>query len=196
MLQFKYLRCAAYIVALLQIVIVFNYNNGYNYFSINFKNDITYSEFFSESLFIDIKADLKYDGEGVAALGYHPCVLMYNGFSTIDGYNNAYPLKYALAFREIIAPQLELNAEDKKYYDSWAGRMYLYNDEVSHGPTRARVNAPVTLHINVEAFRKLGGIYILSRAEIGNAENLGLRYLRSYSNPHSIYEIFVYMVAL
>ena len=121
---------------------------------------------------------------------------MYNGFSTIDGYNNAYPLKYALAFREVIAPQLELNAGHKKYYDSWAGRMYLYNNEVGYGPTRDRVNTPVTLHIDVEAFRGLGGTYIFSRAEIGNAEDLRLTYMRKYSNDHSIYEIFVYKVAL
>jgi len=153
---------------------------------------LTYSEFYSESLFHEIKKGINYNGEGVAALGYHPSVLTYNGFSTIDGYNNAYPLKYALAFREIIAPQLEFNADHKKYYDSWAGRMYLYNNEVHYGPTRSRVAAPVTLRINMEAFRRLGGTYILSRAEIGNAEELGLKYIRKFSNNRSIYEIFVY----
>jgi len=74
--------------------------------------------------------------------------------------------------------------------------MYLYNNEVGYGPTRDRVNTPVTLHIDVEAFRGLGGTYIFSRAEIGNAEDLRLTYMRKYSNDHSIYEIFVYKVAL
>jgi len=215
--KFKYM---AYIIPCLQIFVIlivfishtrfFNNNdeniylyNKYNNFTYNFKkllkqmfntpyDEITYAEFFSESFFHHIKTDLQYSGEGVAALGYHPGVLMYNGFSTIDGYNNAYPLRYALAFREVIAPQLALNAGHKKYYDSWAGRMYLYNDEVNEAPTRARVGTSVTLHINVEAFRKLGGRYILSRAEIGNAEELRLRYIRKYSNSNAIYEIFVY----
>jgi len=179
--------------------------NQYNHFTYNFRkllrqifnisdNEITYNEFFAESFFHDIKVDLQYNGEGVAALGYHPGVLMYNGFATLDGYNNAYPLRYALAFREIIAPQLALNAWHKQYYDSWAGRMYLFNNEVSEIPTRDRVSTPVILHINVEAFRKLGGRYILSRAEIGNAEELRLRYMRKYSSANAIYEIFVYGV--
>jgi len=219
-LQCKKIRYLAYVIACVQIFVVlfvfishtqfFNNNdeniyiyNQYNNFTYNFKkllrqtfnipdDEITYTEFFAEALFHDIKTDLKYKGEGVAALGYHPGVLMYNGFSTIDGYNNAYPLRYALAFREIIEPQLALNAGHKKYYDSWAGRMYLYNNEVSETPARTSVNTPVTLHINVEAFRKLGGRYILSRAEIGNAEELRLRHLRHYSNNNAIYEIFVY----
>jgi hypothetical protein len=121
---------------------------------------------------------------------------MYNGFSTVDGYNNAYPLQYTFAFREIIAPQLELNAGHKKYYDSWAGRMYLFNNDISEYPTRVRAAAPVALHINVEAFSKLGGTYILSRAEIGNAEELRLKYMRKYSSHNSVYEIFVYKIVL
>jgi len=219
-LQCKRVKYLAYVIAYVQIFVIlfvfmdhtrfFNNNdenvyffNQYNNFTYNFRkllrqafnipdNGISYTEFFAESFFHDIQVDLKYQGEGVAAFGYHPGVLMYNGFSTIDGYNNAYPLRYALAFREIIAPQLALNAVHKEYYDTWAGRMYLFNDEVSEMPSRARVNTPVTLHINVEAFRKLGGRYILSRARIGNAEDLGLQHIRHYSNDNSIYEIFVY----
>ena len=220
LLQFRRIRYLAYIIPCVQIFVIlllfishtrfFNNNdeniyiyNQYNHFTYNFKkllrqtfnipyDEISYAEFFAESFFHDIKADLQYQGEGVAAFGYHPGVLMYNGFSAIDGYNNAYPLRYALAFREIIEPQLALNAGHKKYYDSWAGRMYLYNDEVSETPVRAGVKTPVTLHINVEAFRKLGGRYILSRAEIGNAEALRLRHIRHYSRNNAIYEIFVY----
>jgi hypothetical protein len=220
LLQCKKIKYLAYVIACAQIFVIlfgfmshthfFNNNdeniymyNQYNDFTYNFRkllrqafnipdDGISYAEFFSEALFHEIKADLHYKGEGVAALGYHPGVLMYNGFSTIDGYNNAYPLRYALAFREIIEPQLALNAWHKTYYDSWAGRMYLYNDELSETPARSRVHTPVTLHINVEAFRNLGGRYILSRAEIGNAEELGLRHIRHYSNNKALYEIFAY----
>ena len=222
LLRCSRVRYLAYVIAYLQIFVIlfifinhtrfFNNNdeniymyNQYNHFTYNFRkllrqafnmpdDEISYKEFYAEELFRDIKADLQYKGEGVAALGYHPGVLMYNGFSTIDGYNNAYPLRHALAFREIIAPQLALNPVHKTYYDTWAGRMYLFNDEVNETPARARVATPVTLHINVEAFRKLGGRYILSRAEIGNAGDLGLQYVRSYSSHKAIYEIFVYRV--
>jgi hypothetical protein len=58
------MRYSAYIIAFLQILIVLFSDNIYNYFNINFRNigreGIAYNEFFSESLFSDIKADLKY----------------------------------------------------------------------------------------------------------------------------------------
>jgi len=56
-------------------------------------NLISYQDFFSKELFDTIKKDISYSEERVAAFGYHPSVLMYNGFNCIDGYNNSYPLK-------------------------------------------------------------------------------------------------------
>jgi len=125
----KKFRVITSLIACAQIAAVLSFSGiyGYSYLNLN-RNELlqngpsnhcmTFREFYSENLFDEIKADLKYNGEGVAALGYHPGVLIYNGFSTIDGYNNFYPLKRALEFREIIEPQLNRNAKHKEYYDS------------------------------------------------------------------------------
>ena len=74
-----------------------------------FNSFISYKEFFAKDLFEKIKNDISYFGEMVVAFGYHPSVLMYNGFTCIDGYNNAYPLSYMRKFRTLIAPELEIN---------------------------------------------------------------------------------------
>jgi hypothetical protein len=156
-------------------------------------NNFSYKEFFSEDLFGAIKEDIGYNNEMVAAFGYHPSVLMYNGFNCIDGYNNLYPLDYMLKFRTLIAPEFETNITDRDYYDSWGGRMYLYNANLTTVPTRNKNVAPVELHIDANIFRDVfNGKYILSRAEISNANELGLSFVKRYENKNSLYTIHLY----
>jgi hypothetical protein len=198
----KWLKGLVYLIACLQVFVILTYPGHYNisYFNLNHRNVVqhdgmlTFNEFFAELLFQRIKDDLDYNGEGVAALGFHPSVLMYNGFSCLDGYISSYPLKRMLEFREIIAPQLDRNPSHEAYYDNWGGRMYLFNDEISHIPTRSKFEGSVDLYINMEAFRNLGGVYILSRAVIGNADELGLEFLNRYCSDESIYDILVYKI--
>jgi hypothetical protein len=158
-----------------------------------FGDFISYKEFFAQELFHVIKEDIAYTDERVVALGYHPSVLMYNGFNCIDGYNNAYPLQYMQRFRALIAPEFETNIKDRDYYDSWGGRMYLYNSVLSYRPVRDKNTSPVELHIDMNVFTKdFHGAYILSRAEISNAHELGLLFIKRYDSEDSIYTIYLY----
>jgi hypothetical protein len=160
-----------------------------------FNDFISYREFFSEELFAEIKKDIAYSDEKVVAFGYHPSVLMYNGFNCIDGYNNAYPLSYMQKFRTLIAPELEINRTARDYYDSWGGRMYLYNSELSDEPTRDKNTSPVKLNIDMNVFKnEFKGTYILSRTEITNAEVLGICLVRRYYKVESIYTIYLYKI--
>jgi hypothetical protein len=150
-------------------------------------------EFYSEDLFTTIKDDIDYTDEKVVAFGYHPAVLMYNGFNCIDGYNNAYPLSYMQKFRTLIAPELEINKEAREYYDNWGGRMYLYNSELSYEPTRNKDTLPTKLNIDMNVFwNDFDGRYILSRAEISNAGTLGLDFVNRYFDEESIYTVYLY----
>jgi len=159
----------------------------------NFDSFISYKEFFAKDLFEKIKNDISYSDEKVVAFGYHPSVLMYNRFNCIDGYNNAYPLSYMRRFRTLIAPELEINQRDREYYDSWGGRMYLYNSEFNFEPTRNKNIPPVKLNINIEVFKKdFEGRYILSRAEISNSDDLKLELIKRYYDEESIYTIYLY----
>ncbi|MDR1753706.1 MAG: DUF6044 family protein [Eubacterium sp.] len=200
-LKIKKIRFLAYTFAILQIAVILTSPVLYNYAALNLNHDkmvrqddmLTYNEFFAEDLFEKIKSDLNYNGEGVAAVGYHPSVLMYNGFSCVDGYISSFPLSRAIEFREIIEPQLNYNESTRLYYDQWAARMYLYCDEAPYEPTRKRITSPVTIRINTEAFKKLDGVYILSRGEIENAKELGLNFINSYTDRSYIYDIFIYL---
>lgn len=150
-------------------------------------------DFFSEALFDGIKADIGYDGEWVAAYGYHPSVLDYNGFHTLDGYASVHSMEYQLKFREIIAPALDRYEQWREYYDGWGGRMYLYG-ELPFYPWTDKEAAPSPLYINTDAFQKLGGKYILSRAEISNADELGISFVNDYEREDSFYHIYLYRV--
>lgn len=163
----------------------------------DYEKFISYREFFSEQLFNKIKEDIAYRNEKVVAFGYHPSVLMYNGFNCIDGYNNAYPLSYMKKFRTLIAPELATNEQAQKYYDSWGGRMYLYNtgpnDGLNFNPTRKKDIPPATLNIDMNVFKNdFGGKYILSRAEFSNSSELGLKLIGTYDDEESIYRIYLY----
>ena len=62
----------------------------------------------------------------VASTGIHPAITQYNGFYTLDTYNNFYPLSYKHEFRKIIAKELDKSPTLKSYYDQWGGRVYLF----------------------------------------------------------------------
>ena len=154
---------------------------------------ISYKEFFSEELFNEIKKDINYDGEGVAAYGYHPSVLLFNNFNTVDGYFSVHSMDWQNQFREIIKPELDRDESNRLYYDSWGGKMYLFGP-LSYLPTKEKNIEPTKLYIDVDAYRKYGGQYILSRAAVSNADDLGLIFVKDYDLSDSIYHIYLYRV--
>ena len=154
---------------------------------------VSYKEFFAKDFFEEIKKDIAYTDERVVAFGFHPSVLMYNGFSCIDGYNNSYPLSYMQLFRTLIAPELQINGQSREYYDMWGGRMYLYNEAIDVQPTHRKNNSPVDLNIDMNVFKRdFNGQYVISNVEISNSEKLGLMLVNRYSCENSIYEIYLY----
>lgn len=156
-------------------------------------SSICMKDFFSEDLFEEIKSDINYQDERVVAYGYHPSVLIYNGFNTLDGYVSVHSMEYQLKFREVIAPALDRYEDYAAYYDGWGGRMYLYG-ELSFEPTREKNVPPTPLYIDAGALKGLDGKYILSRARISNAEEVGLTFVKDYDREDSLYHIFLYEV--
>ncbi|WP_010262462.1 DUF6044 family protein [Treponema primitia] len=156
---------------------------------------ISYNEFFSPYLFNRIKEDIAYTDEKVVAYGYHTGVLVYNGFNCIDGYVAAYPLNYFIKFSLLIKPELEQNKKINDYFMKAPRRLYLYGSELSFEITRKKDSPPAELHIDMDIFKNVfDGKYILSRAEISNAGELGLNLLNIYYDDKSIYTIYLYGV--
>ncbi|MDO4197505.1 MAG: DUF6044 family protein [Erysipelotrichaceae bacterium] len=152
-------------------------------------DNLSVTYFFSEDQFTELKEDINYQGEGVAAYGFHPSVLLYNGFTTLDGYLTIHSMEQQENFREIIAPALEEYSKYESYYDNWGGRMYLYG-ELDYDPSLEKDVEAADLYIDTEAFKKYGGTYIISRAEIANAEDIDLTYVNDYDGD--FYHLYLY----
>ncbi len=197
-------RWLPYVISLCAIAAVLGENTTYNLIKINYNTiranyegqcqsaDLSYNEFYSETLFDKIKRDINYDGEWSAAFGMHPAVLSYNQISTLDGYHSWYTLDYKHRFRSIIAPELDNSERMKGYFDDWGGRAYIFSEEVSYQPVRDLGADSVQIRIDTEAFKIMKGRYIFSRVEISNAEDLFLGLKGIYTDKNSPYTIYVY----
>ena len=160
------------------------------------EDSLTYREFYSESLFSEVKDAIGYEGEWCAAYGFHPATLEYNGIRTIDGYLGFYSQDYKDAFREIIAPALDKQPPTKAYYDDWGARCYLYsgNHSTIVEAVRNYPHPEDTADLNTDAMRALDCKYIFSRPQITNAGDLGLTLLGHWTNDASPYDVYVYAI--
>jgi hypothetical protein len=131
----------------------------------------------------------------VASLGIHPSISIYNGFYALDGYSTDYDLAYKKEFRKIIEPELNKNPALKQYFDTYGLRAYLFSSELGKYPlyTKWRKTTGIEhLDINLDAFRELGGEYILSAVEIIEAADCGLELLHVFDADASAWRIYLY----
>ncbi|WP_100010289.1 DUF6044 family protein [Lentibacillus sediminis] len=191
----KFGKLLAAVLLLTQSWILFDLNEESKYGRLDTP---TFAEFYSEDLFQQIE---EYIGEDqsdyqVGSIGMHPTIAQFNGFHTLDTYNNSFPLEYKHAFREVIEGELEKNPTLESYYDTWGGRLYMY--VASHGKDymftkdREEEGAIENLDIDTEALRDLGGDYILSAVPIENAEELGMELEETFENGESPWKIRLY----
>jgi hypothetical protein len=158
----------------------------------------TVKEFYAEELFDDIKAYIGMPVEEyrVASIGIHPAISQYNGFYTLDTYNNFYPLTYKYQFRQIIENELAKNKKIRTYFDEWGGRCYLFTDELGkHYMFSKRSKKKIeNLKINTEPFKKLGGQYIFSAIPIVNAKENKLKLEETFDSKTARWRIYLYRV--
>ncbi|MDY7044692.1 DUF6044 family protein [Virgibacillus sp. M23] len=195
----KHLRFGRFIAVFLIIaqcgLVLFPLNEESKYNSIGTP---TFKEFYSEELFTEIQLYIGKNLEDyrVVSIGMHPTIAQYNGFYTLDTYNNSFPLGYKQAFRRIIADELEKNPVLENYFDTWGGRLYMYVAE--HGEnylyTKNRNDLIEDLDINTKALKDLGGEYILAAVPINNAEELHLTLEKTFEHPNAAWKIWLYHV--
>lgn len=172
------------------------HNRAYEYFHGTEVDGLDYGQFYAQELFRQIKADIDYHGEWSVAYGMHPAVLEYNGIATLDGYLGFYPQQYKEDFRRVIAPALERVEATRIYYDDWGARAYLYSgtDLSIVNPTKTVYATDYDIYIDAEAFRALGGEYIFSRIELGNADENTLILQGSYAAQDGSCTVYVYRI--
>ncbi|GAB2597191.1 DUF6044 family protein [Spirosoma areae] len=159
----------------------------------------SFRAFFAEKQFAQIR-DYIHEPQAdyrVICLGMHPAVAQFNGFYTLDSYQNNYPLLYKHAFRKIIETELAKGSDRMRvYYDAYACRAYLYTAELGmsylFGKTQKR--AVNHLQINTNALASLGGEYIISAVPIRNAAENKLRLEKIFDEPESYWRVWLYRV--
>jgi hypothetical protein len=157
--------------------------------------ELSYAQFYSPDLFDEIADYINTppDGYRVASVGMHPAIALYNGFYTLDSYQNNYPLAYKQQFRGLIAQELDKSEAWRNYYDNWGNRAYLFSAELDNAMYTKYDDATIyDFSLDTALFKEMGGRYILSAVAIDNHDAIGLDYLRTFERDDSPWRIFLY----
>ncbi|EKN69444.1 hypothetical protein BABA_10301 [Neobacillus bataviensis LMG 21833] len=161
-----------------------------------YKDKPTVKEFFAEDLFHEIKEHIALPQEDyrIASIGLHPAVAQYNGFYTIDTYNNFYPLSYKHQFRKIIERELAKNKTIRNYFDKWGGRCYIFTAQLGKRYMLKKDSKRhlKNLELNTEVFKEMGGRYIFSAIPIDNAEQNQLMLDKVFISKTAAWKIYLY----
>ncbi len=134
----------------------------------------------------------------VVSIGIDPSVAQFNGFYTLDSYQNNYPLSYKHEFRRIIEKELDKDADLKKYFDSWGSRCYLFSSELRNNcdwQCFKKSNVIIqNLDIDTEILKEMGCEYILSAVPVENHNKINLDFLQKFTNDNSIWNIYLYKI--
>ena len=155
-------------------------------------------EFYDVELFSEIKEHigLPQDEYRVASIGLHPAIAQYNGFYTLDSYNNFYPLTYKYQFRKIIEKELAKNKKIRTYFDEWGGRCYLFTDELGkhYMFKKSSKKKLKTIQLQTGVFKEMGGRYIFSAVPILNEDENKLVLEKEFTTKKSVWKIYLYRV--
>lgn len=158
----------------------------------------SFKQFYAVDLFKQINEyiGLPQSSYRVGSIGLHPAIAQYNGFYTLDTYNNYYPLAYKHQFRTIIAKELDKSRKLRKYFDTWGNRCYLFVSELGKKYDYEKDSTKQIHHLelNMDVFEAMGGRYIFSAVPILNANEDQLVLLSSFDDPNSAWKIYVYEV--
>ncbi len=168
--------------------------------------DPSFRAFFASELFDEIKQRMVFSESSYAviSLGLDPAVAAYNGLRTLDGYLATYPLRYKREFRQIIAAELERSPRYREYFDDWGSRFFLTAQSLERpygSPYLLRqvVDAQQTrvadLRMDTEAFRALGGRFLISAVPVDNAAELGLALVSVHENTDAAWQLHLYRLS-
>jgi hypothetical protein len=164
------------------------------------ENLITFRSFYSEKLFDGIENYIGYPKKDfrVVSIGMHPSIAQYNGFYTLDSYQNNYPLSYKTEFRKIIKEELDKSKRLKDYFDNWGSRSYIFSAELREScylVCKKDSNVAITnISLNTDKLREMGARYIFSAVPILNAAQLNLKREKVFENSTSSWQIYLYKI--
>jgi hypothetical protein len=163
----------------------------------------TFKEYMAPDQFKEIKKTIGEDPKNyrVACIGMNPAILQYNGFYTLDGLQSIYDLNYKNQFRKIFANELEKNKEIKEYFDGWGNRCYIFSAVLGKewiSTHSIELTSPLEIELDAEAFKKMGGKYIITPFECNFMMNGGpndrIALIKSFQKDHSIRHLYLYEI--
>jgi hypothetical protein len=178
-----------------QIVLLFLFNEEIVYRHLN---SPSFRQFYAVEQFreIDHYIGLPKDTYRLISIGLHPAIAQYNGFYTLDSYNNFYSLTYKHQFREIIASELDKNQKLRTYFDTWGGRCYIFVAELGKKFDFRKTSKQqiCDLQLNMKSFTSLGGRFVLSSLPIRHpaANHLILRQI--FLHADSAWKVYLYEI--
>ena len=96
-----------------------------------------------------------------------------------------------MQFRKLIAPELEIDPDNRDYFDSWGGRAYVFSPDCESKKYYSIAADEAEMLIDPAVFKEMGGKYVFSAVKIRNAKELGLYETGVYGGG-SEYTIYVY----
>jgi hypothetical protein len=178
-------------ILLAQILLLFAFNEEI----INHRKP-TVKEFYATEQFTAIKTFIgrPVSDYRIVSIGIHPAISQYNGFYTLDTYNNFYPLTYKHQFRTIIEKELKKNKKIKRYFDEWGGRCYIFTAQIGKH-YMIKKNSSKTLkklELQPSKLKELGGEYVFSALPIKNASENKLQLVKIFQSESSAWTIYLY----
>ncbi|MGH1338223.1 MAG: DUF6044 family protein [Aureispira sp.] len=155
--------------------------------------------YYSPDLFEEVQQHINQPKENykVVSVGMHPAVALYNGFHTLDSYQNIYPLRHKKQFRKFIAKELDKNETLQTYFDDWGHRCYIFSDTLKktcYLECHKNVGiGPVDVDLNVEELRKNNVQYIFSAVALQN-KVIPLVLDKVFENDKSRWKIYLYKI--
>jgi hypothetical protein len=167
------------------------------------RNEPGFRSFFGAQQFAEVRAQIGDEAERVriASVGLYPCIALANGLRTLDGYFPEYPLQYKHRFREVIVGELQRSGDLERYFDDWGSRCYAFSAELGRSYLNTRDDEERgagrrigRLDYNWDAFRALGGRYLLSAVPIDDDAGGRLRLVREFRHEESAWLLRLYSV--
>ena len=191
----KYAYFSGIIICLLQLFFVMG-----NHELLKNRKSPSYKAFFAVSQFDEVKQFVSrfdnLDSIKFINLGLHPSISQYNGLKTVDGYSSDYPLRHKKEFRSVIINELNKTPQNKKYFDNWGSRCYLFCAELNGDFSIPKGNKKVidSLDIDCQKLLNMRCKYLISVVKINTQKQPRLVLARTFRNTESAWDIYLYKV--
>ena len=183
-----------FLVVLIAFQVVMAFNHRTFQIAVS-RQAVTYDNFYAVDMFKKIKEyiGLPQSQYRVVSLGIYPAVSLYNGFYTLDGYMNNYPLSYAHLFEKFTLRPDAFRYRKAHGLQNWTSKCYI--------PVEGKVYYDYTknesadrLHMDTSLMYKHGLRFVLSGYRLSDPEQFGLEFLEYFSDQRSYWDVYLYAV--